>query len=140
MTIDEIAEEMKANPNAVFVFGSNSHGRHNKGAALTAKELYGAKFGVAKGPTGRCYAIPTRNWLDYRKLVTRSLADIRPDVEEFLDYAREHPETLFLLCRVGCGYAGYKPQDIAPLFATDLENVVFPDDEWLDYAKNGEPR
>ena len=46
-------------PDQVFVFGSNLSGIHGGGAAQAAHELYGARWGVAEGRTGRCYAIPT---------------------------------------------------------------------------------
>ena len=32
-------------PNQIFVFGSNTQGRHGKGAALTAKNKFGAVYG-----------------------------------------------------------------------------------------------
>jgi hypothetical protein len=53
---------------------------------------------------------------------------IRPYVEEFIDFARSHPELHFLVTRVGCGIAGFRDEEIAPLFAEDahLENVWLP--------------
>ena len=62
----------------IFVFGSNLSGIHGKGAALTARQLYGAKLGQ------------------------------------------------------GCGLAGYKHGDIAPMFLKfkDLKNVRLPD-AWI---------
>lgn len=41
----------------VFVFGSNKEGLHCGGAARTAFERFGAKWGEGIGMTGRCYAI-----------------------------------------------------------------------------------
>ena len=35
----------KLEPHQIFVFGSNPQGRHGKGAALIAKQLFGAKVG-----------------------------------------------------------------------------------------------
>jgi len=35
--------------NQVFVFGSNTEGRHGKGAALWAKQNAGAIYGQSKG-------------------------------------------------------------------------------------------
>lgn len=47
--------------NFVFVFGSNPEGRHGKGAALAAKQLFGAKYGVGHGLVGNSYARITKN-------------------------------------------------------------------------------
>ena len=44
----------------IFVFGSNLAGRHGKGAALDAKNKYGAIYGVGFGRTGNSYAIPQK--------------------------------------------------------------------------------
>lgn len=41
--------------NEVFVFGSNLAGQHLGGAALLAKEKFGAELGVGEGMTGQCY-------------------------------------------------------------------------------------
>jgi hypothetical protein len=38
--------------NVVFVFGSNTEGRHGAGAAKVAKDKFGAKYGQAKGMQG----------------------------------------------------------------------------------------
>jgi hypothetical protein len=53
---------------------------------------------------------------------------IRPYVDEFIIYAKEHPELTFLVTRIGCGIAGFRDADMAPLFgeALDVPNVVLP--------------
>lgn len=53
---------------------------------------------------------------------------IRPYVDEFTGYAKEHPEMTFLVTRIGCGIAGFRDEQMAPLFADALElpNVVLP--------------
>lgn len=43
----------------VFVFGSNLAGHHSGGAARTAMERFGARWGVGEGIQGQSYAIPT---------------------------------------------------------------------------------
>lgn len=48
-------------PHLVFVFGSNLAGRHGKGAALIARDCFGARYGAAEGLTGRAYALPTKD-------------------------------------------------------------------------------
>ena len=107
-------------PNEIFVFGSNLAGMHGGGAAHMAYEKFGAEWGVGVGPTGRCYAIPT---------MQGGVETIRPYVDDFIAYAKQHPELRFLVTRIGCGIAGFKDEEIAPLFvaARDLANVALPE-------------
>jgi len=107
----------------VFVFGSNLAGQHHGGAARTAYQNFGAEWGVGVGPTGQCYAIPT---------MQGGVETIKPYVDEFINYARMHPGHRFLVTRIGCGIAGFKDIEIAPLFseARSLPNVSFPR-KWL---------
>lgn len=107
----------------IFVFGSNLAGRHGAGAALEAWKHHRAQRGVGKGPTGRAYAIPTKD----RDLNTLPLSAIEKHVNEFLAYAAAHPELEFHLTRVGCGLAGYTDADIAPMFALAPDNVIRPE-------------
>ena len=53
---------------------------------------------------------------------------IRPYVNQFIDYAKQHPELLFLVTRIGCGIAGFTNEEIAPLFraAFNMDNVSLP--------------
>lgn len=110
----------------VFVFGSNLQGMHGGGAARIAYEKFGAVWGEGDGPTGRCYAIPTMHG---------GIEEIRPYAEKFIRYAKEHPMKRFLLTRVGCGIAGFRDRDMAPLFAEalDMPNITLPK-EWLPYV------
>ena len=107
----------------IFVFGSNLEGQHMGGAARYAYDHFGAEWGNGVGPQGRCYAIPTMHG---------PLSDIKPYVDDFIEYARQHPMNRFLLTRIGCGIAGFRDKDMAPLFleAFKLPNVSFPK-EWL---------
>lgn len=43
-----------------------------------------------------------------------------------------HPELKFLVTPVGCGIAGYTPEEMAPMFkdAAFLENVFLPISFW----------
>jgi hypothetical protein len=112
----------------IFVFGSNLAGRHGKGAALHARQKYGAVYGVGVGRTGSAYAIPTKD----HSIQTLPLESILPYVESFLHYANEHSELTFLVTRVGCGLAGYKDSDIAPMFYGAPSNCKLPE-EWKEY-------
>jgi len=109
----------------IFVFGSNLAGRHGKGAALYARNLYGAKHGVGVGRTGNAYAIPTKDEL----IRTLPLPRIAKYVSDFLDYARLHPELEFEVTKIGCGLAGYHEHEIKPMFFDAPLNCRLPD-QW----------
>ena len=97
----------------IFVFGSNLAGRHGKGAALFAFQERGAIRGQGVGPQGRSYAIPTKD----HSLRTLGPNEIGLYVAGFLEYARTHPSERFEVTAIGCGLAGYRPEQIAPMFA-----------------------
>ena len=105
-------------PDEIFVFGSNLAGHHGGGAARQAME-WGARWGQGSGLQGQTYAIPT---------MFEEADEIRPYVDEFIRFAREHPEKHFLVTEIGCGIAGFSPEEIAPLFpeAAEMENVRLP--------------
>ncbi len=111
----------------IFVFGSNREGRHGKGAAKHALTHHGAKYGQAKGLQGTSYAIVTKELRKNHSPV--SLYEIEGQVKWFLKLAEDHPEMQFMVTEIGCGLAGFKHEQIAPLFGPieDLpENVVLP--------------
>jgi hypothetical protein len=124
-------ESKSNNRQVIFCFGSNLRGAHGKGAALYALQEHGAEYGVGKGRTGDAYAIPTKS----EQLVTLPLFTISVHVEEFLQYAREHPELDFQVTRVGCGLAWYSDSQIAPMFAKAPGNCWLPK-EWEVYRRN----
>lgn len=114
----------------VFVFGSNLAGRHGKGAALFARQNRGAVYGQGVGMQGNIYAIPTKD----AKLQTLHISEIKLYADQFLAFAEAHPELKFQLTPIGCGLAGYKPEQIAPLFGRAFRpdgNIIFPM-EFLD--------
>ena len=108
------------NDNEVFVFGSNLGGMHGGGAARTAYENFGAVWGEGVGHFGKTYAIPT---------MQGGVETIKPYVDQFIAYAAEHPELTFYVTRIGCGIAGFRDEEIAPLFkgCIDMDNVVLPE-------------
>jgi len=114
-------------PGECFVYGSNLSGRHGKGAAKTATK-WGAEYGVGRGPSGQTYAIPTKDYA----IRTLSLEHINLYVEIFAAWAAGHPNQTFLVTPIGTGLAGYKPEDIAPMFkdCVDLPNVHLPQSFW----------
>lgn len=111
--------------NQVFVFGSNEAGRHGRGAAYTAKQ-WGARNGVGYGLEGQTFAIPTKD----SNIRTLPLKKIHEYVEKFTQFAITHPQYHFLVTRIGCGLAGYTPQEIAPMFftASTMSNVSLSQD------------
>lgn len=122
----EIIQQLEENQ--IFVFGSNQAGRHGKGAAKTALG-WGAKWGQAAGIQGRTYGIPTKNSSISKTL---SVSEIKPYVDDFIEWGKHHSGNIFLVTEIGCGLAGYKPKDIAPLFesAIDISNIHLPARFW----------
>ena len=104
----------------IFVFGSNLAGRHAGGAARAANMKFGAEWGVGVGLTGQSYAIPT---------MQGGVETIKPYVDEFIRFAQENPGLKFLVTRIGCGIAGFKDEEIAPLFdkAMQVPNIYLPE-------------
>lgn len=104
----------------VFVFGSNLEGLHIGGAARVAYNKFGAVWGQGEGLQGQSYAIPTMHG---------GPEAIKPYVDKFIELAREWDQTTFYVTRIGCGIAGFKDEEIAPLFkeALSLYNVRLPE-------------
>lgn len=104
----------------VFVFGSNIAGMHGGGAAYVAFRQFGAVMGCGVGLRGQSYAIPT---------MQGGVETIEPYVTEFIAFAKAHPELFFFVTRIGCGIAGFRDKEIAPLFAgaISVENICLPE-------------
>lgn len=109
--------ELKADE--VFVFGSNLAGMHGGGAAYVAFQKFGAVMGCGVGLRGQSYAIPT---------MQGGVETIKPYVDEFISFAKSRPNLFFYVTRIGCGIAGFRDKDIAPLFkdAAGVENICLP--------------
>jgi hypothetical protein len=109
----------------IFVFGSNLQGMHAGGAARVAASKFGAVMGQGVGLQGQSYAIPT---------MQGGVETIAPYVDEFIEFAKEHPQLTFLVTRIGCGIAGFTDKEIAPLFvrAIDIPNVHLPKEFWKE--------
>jgi len=104
--IKELAED------EVFVFGSNLAGMHGGGAAATAHRCFGAIWGQGVGMQGQSYAIPT---------MQGGIKTVKPYVDEFIEFAKSHPELRFLVTKIGCGIAGFREEQMAPLFAEAVD-------------------
>ena len=105
--------------NEIFVFGSNLAGAHGGGAARLAYKRFGAVWGEGVGLHGQTYAIPT---------MQGGVETIKPYVDAFIRFAKAHSQLKFLVTRIGCGIAGFRDEEIAPLFtdAINVENIILP--------------
>ena len=103
----------------IFVFGSNLAGHHMGGAARVANMKFGAEWGIGVGLSGQTYAIPT---------MQGDVETIKPYVNQFIEFAKNNPNMKFLVTRIGCGIAGFKDEEIAPLFkkAVAVRNIYLP--------------
>lgn len=122
----------KLEDDEVFVFGSNTEGMHAGGAARMAMN-WGAVYGKAFGLQGKTFAIPT---VDYTRSGKMSIDEIKKYVDEFLDFTIKNKDKKFLVTKIGCGIAGFKVSEIAPLFRKALEysNVYLPE-RFINYLK-----
>lgn len=106
-------------PGQIFVFGSNTSGKHIGGAALQAKQ-WGAKDGLSKGLSGRTYAIETmiienQEFIGWDK--------IKEQLLELCDCAMKNDDYQFLLTAIGCGIAGGNLEDLEKI----LEDIDLPE-------------
>jgi hypothetical protein len=119
-------QELKENE--IFVFGSNLQGNHIGGAARIAYDKFGAIMYQGIGLQGQSYAIPT---LDFdRDISDRKvhIMQLKNYINEFIMFAITRPNKTFFVTEIGCGIAGFTPEQIAPLFkeALHLNNVHLP--------------
>ena len=112
--------------NEIFVFGSNL-AVHSAGAAKYAYDNFGAIYGKEYGLQGQSFAIPTKD-----RYISKSLSInmIKGYVMLFYYHALTHENNVYYVTPIGCGYAHYKPKDIAPLFKDfiNLKNVYLPEE------------
>jgi hypothetical protein len=109
----------------IFVFGSNEAGIHGAGAARVAAAKFGAIPGRGYGLQGDSFAIPTKD----KSIETLPLYAIRNYVARFIDYAMRQSDKEFQVTQIGCGLAGLKAEDIAPMFDGAPDNCLF-DSAW----------
>ena len=129
-TSDRISELKE---NEIFVFGSNLAGAHGGGAAWLAYRRFGAVWGEGVGLHGRTYAIPT---------MQGGVDTVKPYVDDFILFSKEHKELTFLVTRIGCGIAGFRNEEIAPLFkdAICVENIILPKEFVENILSDGDIR
>lgn len=128
---------MKLEPNQIFVFGSNTQGKHLKGAALMAAKYFGAIYGQAYG---------LQNWtekdISSYAICTKDLTkDVHPSVSKediiqqiALLYVHSinniHRWQYFVAYTLSTNLSGYTPQEMADMFSLAgpiPDNIVFND-------------
>jgi hypothetical protein len=126
--------------NEIFVFGSNLQGEHVGGAALFALSQFGAIEGQGEGLQGHSYAIPSCVRLTKDRIIrfTRPFAkasEMKPYIDRFIEFAKQHGELHFLVTKIGCGIAGMPINEVAELFkgCVELDNVSLPIEFWSYY-------
>lgn len=121
--------------NWVFVFGSNLQGIHGKGAALVARQAFGAMWGVGAGLAGRSYAIPTK-YSPSRGMDYREVCAYVQGFKKVAAYRGREDGQKYWLTRVGCGLAGFTDEEMASAFLGAPENCHMPRD-WEKFLSNG---
>jgi hypothetical protein len=125
--------------NGILVFGSNTEGRHGKGAALTALWHFGAIYAKPLGPQGRSYAIVTKN---LRAKVHPSIPRVYIEIQirHLYTYAKDHKDKLFYVAYSGTGknLNAYSPKEMAEMFSEYPipDNMVFEE----EFAKLLKPK
>ena len=114
--------------NQIFVFGSNTQGRHGKGAALTARLRFGAIYGNPEGIQGKSFAIITKD-LTKKVHPSRTTAQIISQINKLYEYATLHPDKEFIIPYKCSDYNlnAYSSEDMAKMFASIVipQNIVF---------------
>lgn len=140
-TLDEygpgwLVTEVKREP-LIFVFGSNLHGSHGAGAAAFALRERGAVMNEGEGLFGQSYALPTCGLWDGHKFPVLPTGVLRQNVEDFLYFATRRADLHFQVTRIGCGLAGLRDGDVAPMFQHANRNCLF-DVAWQRWLTNHE--
>ena len=116
------------NKDQIFVFGSNTQGRHGRGAALTARLKFGAIYGNPEGIQGKSFAIITKD-LTKKTHPSRTVSQIISQINKLYEYANLHPDKEFIIPYKCSDYNlnAYSSEEMAKMFASiDIpENIVF---------------
>ena len=122
--------------NGIFVFGSNTEGKHGLGAALTAKKEFGAKYGQAKGPQGQSYAVRTKmyqdgNLVEYNNLTEENKKQMDlmtiEDLRDLRFEALKNPDKKYYVTLLGTKLAGRTVQQMKDFFQRMDSRLGIPD-------------
>lgn len=137
--LNELVDKMKTykgvittlGPNQIFVFGSNTHGRHGKGSALIAFKKFGAIYGQAEGLQGRSFAIITKDLTCY-KHPSRKPSQIIEQIGKLYEFAELNKDKeFFIVYKANSNNLNsYSPQSMATFFGalSIPSNIVFEDE------------
>lgn len=113
----------------IFVFGSNTSGRHGLGAAKEALMVHGAVYGMGEGFAGFSYAIPTKD----ANLKPLPIEAIKTSIDRFLKWNKENLDKPLYITAVGTGLSEYPHSVIAPFFS-GIKNAWLPE-PWRPFVK-----
>ncbi len=108
--------------NEILVFGCHELGKHHSGYAQIAFHHFSAELGQGEGRQGQSYGIPT---IGSNGMIL-SILEIQNYIERFKVYAKNQTDLIFYMTEIGCGFANYKVEQIAPLFKHSPHNINFP--------------
>lgn len=128
--------------NTIFVFGSNTEGRHGAGAAKVAREKFGAIYGQGQGLQGNAYALPTKNLRvkENRGLRSISKEDIVESIKKLYETAQQYPVKMFTIAYRNThstslnGYTGLEMIDMFLEAGPIPDNIIFSQ-EWINTGK-----
>lgn len=114
--------------NQIFVFGSNTQGRHGKGAALVAKQKFGAIYGQPDGLQGQSFGIITKD-LTSKVQPSRTPTQIMDQISKLYKFALRNQDIDFIVAySTELNLNFYSAEEMAKMFAyagTIPDNIVF---------------
>lgn len=114
----------------IFTFGANTRWLHGAGAAKHALDFHGAELG--RGPfVGTSYGVCTKGW----DLTTLPLSVIVIYVQEFVIFAKQHPQMRFFVTEIGTGLAKVAHKDMAIMFNGVPNNCILSN-RWKSLIEN----
>ncbi len=110
--------------NEIYVFNANLAGKHLHPSAKLAKEKFGAIEGKGKGLQGQSYAIPFRD----ENLKKMPLDLVERYINEFITFAKDNPNKIFLVTEIGTGIGEFKYTQVAELLkeTINMKNIKLP--------------
>lgn len=131
-------ENIKPEPDVIFVFGSNPEGRHGAGAAKVARLQFGAVYGQGEGLQGNAYALPTKDLRVKENCGYRSIPPekITASIRRLYETARQHPDKRFMIAyrnTYSRSLNGYTGIEMIRMFldAGPLPENIYVSEEWL---------
>lgn len=118
-----------------ILIGTNEAGIHGAGIARYAYDHWGASLGQGFGPMGNCFGLPTKDW----EIQSLPLDVINNYVERYIDWTQllRNYKWKNYVTQVGCGLAGFTPEEIAPMFAKCIKyNNIWLPQSFIDVINN----